>query len=190
MGLNHINGSLFTAISELMKDGVKLAVLIIDETDSDPDRSGDRERTQVCQASLVAKALDKHLDICVIKYGANGQYGSRNAFEGGAGQRLDTCIPRSAHAYEKGLLETNGFDNTTLTADVNKAYQAVIIAGQSVNACCAATARGAAALGKQVLTCPLLLRGGNVPTEAPSYIPGGALVGYGWPDDTKIYSEL
>jgi nicotinamidase-related amidase len=190
MGLMNITGSLCKAISKLLDDDVEPAILIIDETDGDPDKSGDRERTQTFQASLVSFAIQQQIDICLIKYGANGQYGERSVFDGGAGEKLDTCIPRSARCYEKGLLETNGFDNTKLTADVKSKYQAVIIAGQSVNACCAATARGAAALGKQVLTCPLLLRGGNVATEALAYIPGGAEVGYGWPEGTQIYSEL
>ncbi len=190
MGLEIINGSLFTAISKLLDDNIEPVVIIIDETDGDPDKSGDRDKIQTNQVSLVKIALQKEIDICVIKYGANGQYGARSVFEGGASDMLDACIPRSARSYEKGLLETNGFDNTQLTKDVKSKYDAVIIAGQSVNACCAATARGAAGLGKQVLTSRFLLRGGHVPTEAPAYIPGGAEVGYGWPDGTQIYSEL
>ena len=116
--------------------------------------------------------------------------GQDNIFEGGAGDRLDACIPRSARSYTKGLLETNGFDNTQLTTDVKRKFQAVIIAGQSVNACCAATARGAARLGKQVLTSTVLLRGGNVATEAPTFIPGGLEIDYGWPDGARVFSHL
>ena len=190
MGLENISGSLFQAISKLLDDDVEPVVLIIDETDGDPDKSGDRDSTQTNQASLVRFAVQNEVDICVIKYGANGQYGGRSVFEGGASDKLDACIPRSARSYEKGLLETNGFDNTQLTKDVKSKYDAVIIAGQSVNACCAATARGAAGLGKQVLTSRFVLRGGHVPTEAPAYIPGGVDVGYGWPDGTRIYSQL
>lgn len=181
MPINYSNDRLLDVMNRWQQNNTQGAVILVDETTGGGDASRDRETRHRMQSALLVRAGRMGLPVFIVQYGMNGAHGQRAAFAGGLGADLDAAIPGGTNCYDKGALETNGFVNVQLVADM-AAITDVIIMGQSVNACCAATANGAAGLGKNVHTCDSILRGGNVNTTAP--------LGFLWPNNTTVYSAL
>lgn len=186
MPINYNNDRLLRIMAGWQATGVRAAVILVDEDAAGPDKSGDREVRHRLQSALLLRS--QGFGVFLARYGSEGAHGQRSVFDGGLGADLDTAVPGTARVYEKGALETDGFANVQLAADIaGGGYTEVVIMGQSTNACCAATARGAASRGLRVHTCDSILRGGAVVTEPPVYFPGGFV---GWPDDTTVYAAL
>lgn len=171
--------------------GVRGAVIVVDEGTNDSDVSGDRAERHGNQAEVLRAAARLGMPVYVVCFGAPAEYAEANVFDSGLSDVLDAVVPSGTFAYQKGALETNGFDNGRLVADVRRdAVTDVVIMGQSVNACCAATARGAAAARLRVHSAGPVIRGGHVATEAPQFFGGPASSIAGWPDGTTFYNRL
>lgn len=165
---------------------VKAAVVLVDETTGDPNKSQDRDTQHHAQSTVIRLAAKLGMPIFVVRFGAKAEHGRKTAFDGGLGPELDSAIPGSTFYYDKYLDETDGFANDALKKDAKSAgITDVIIMGQSVNACCMNTARGAHALGLRVHTCGLVVRGGGSETKPPDH-----QWGFGWPDGTTVYQSL
>ncbi len=187
------NDGLLDTMTHWSLTGVHAAVVLVDETVNDPDESKDRAVRHRLQSALLVRAARHGFRICVVHFGAEGKHGNKALFNGGLGEELNSVIPEGmTYKYSKGAYETNGFANTSLRTDLTEAgITDVVIMGQSVNACCAATAIGASDAGMTVHTCMSIVRGGHVATTdpAPPLIYQGQQFS-GWPPGTKIYSRL
>ena len=184
MPFSSSNEKLLEVMTNWHTHGVKAAVILVDESQSDSNASGDRDAQHGMQAKVLLHAAKLGFPIFLVAFGPP-ILGAKEVFTGGLGPALDAAIPGQTYFYRKDTLETNGFANDTLKQDVQASgAMEVIIMGQSVNACCAATARGADNLNPplDVHTCPLVVRGGSSKTEAP--LPSG------WPDSTTVYVSL
>jgi hypothetical protein len=186
MPIIYSNDRLLDIMTEWRRTGVRAAFILVDEETTDPDKSRDRAVRHRLQSALLLRS--QGFGVFVVKYGMDGAHGERSVFAGGLGPDLDAALPGTANVYEKGPFETNGFDNVRLVADIAQGnYTEVVIMGQSTNACCAATARGAVGLQLKVHTCESILRGGAVETLPPVYFGLGFA---GWPDGTTVYAAL
>jgi len=178
------NDRLLDVMGALRSSNTKVAVILVDEELDDSNVSNDRALCHRLQASVLLRS--QGFGVFLVKFGAEGSQGNHVVFSGGLGPDLDAAIPGNTYVYEKGAMETNGFDNVQLAQDIADAqYTDVIIMGQSTNACCAATARGAAERRLKVHACTRVLRGGGVQSESPL-----CLYGTKWPSSTTVYHSL
>ena len=186
MPFTHSNDKLLEVMTGWQAVGIKAAVILVDESQSDGNASNDRADQHHMQAQVLLHAVKLGFPIFLVAFGATG-LGDKDVFTGGLGSELDTAIPGQTYFYRKGLYETNAFTNATLKKDVQASgAMEIIIMGQSVNACCAATARGVQdSLGLDTHTCPLVVRGGSFKTEAPMQA-----LQSGWPDSTTVYAAI
>jgi hypothetical protein len=159
-------------------------IIIVDETTGDNDVSGDREVSHRLQSAVLARAGTLGFRIYIVAYGGAGATGT---YQGNLGAELGRYIPANTPVFYKDFLETDGFTNENLGAVIGTAGHAhAIIMGQSRNACCAATARGAVAAGLSVHTAPSLTRGGGMVATSDFENFGGIV----WPNGTHIYASV
>ncbi len=182
MPLIYSNDRLLDAVRSLNGSA---CMILVDEETGDADTSSDRETCHRIQAGVIVRARQYGLTLYMVAFGGAGNTGQ---FGGNISPDLNAAIPLNTTVYYKGAFDTDGFSNDTLGLDIAHAGHAhAIIMGQSRNACCAATARGAAAAGLAVHTAPALTRGGNIATADFQYF---GLAFAGWPDGTTIYAGV
>lgn len=191
MGIETVNQPLRQA----MCGWVHGCVILVDETTTDENTSGDRDACHDAQKEIIAHAGKKGIPLYLVQFHLESNYtagfqdwweeypASRNL-----GETLKGIIPDDARVFGKSLNDTDGFVNAWLV-EVTADKEHVVIMGQSVNACCAATARGAKRNDKQVHTAAALLRGGGTATTAPGYSANGSDE-YEWPDGTQLHTAL
>lgn len=175
------------------KDG-GLAIILVDEVTNDDNKSKDREEVHANQVTLLRWAANNGVMVCVTHFCAYASYsaqftpGAISSKEGAAPKVLRDEMPGTSKTYGKKTGDSNGFTNPNLGKDLTSAgVKTVVIAGQSTNACCAATAQGASKLGMAVLTSRTILRGGGASSDELGYY---GIEGFGWPDGTVLYSAL
>lgn len=164
MSLITLPTGLFDALSAKWNS---TCVLVIDEEDrvafgTVGQDSGKIKKYNVQKAQKIfcAGAVQKNATVYICKQ-AGLNIANTVGYEGEAADgAVGAWIPGASLRFLKGAGETNALCNVQLQQEIAH-YDTVVITGQSTNACCAATARGAAALGKTIYTSPRLLRGGS-----------------------------
>lgn len=182
MPLNYLNERLLDSVGTWNGSG---CVILVDESTGDDNASNDRDASHRVQAGVLARAGMHGLGVYLVAFGGAG---TSAPFGGNLSADLNGAIPPNTTVYYKGAFDTDGFSNDQLGAAIAHAGHAhAIIMGQSRNACCAATARGAVAAGLTVHTAPSLTRGGNVATaDFQNFNVAYA----GWPNGTNIYAGV
>jgi len=186
MPINYVNQRLLDKMNRWSIEGVEAGVIIVDESTTDGNTSRDRDTCHRMQSGLLARAKRFGFPVFLVAYGANGNAGFTSQFNNNLSRDLNSAIPAQSRVYSKGAFETNGFDNVQLVQDTAEITH-VVIMGQSVNACCAATARGAVANNKQVHTSYSIMRGGETATSSPVYFGVNFA---GWPNGTTIHAGI
>jgi nicotinamidase-related amidase len=192
MPLIFSNDRLLDVMNQWHLNNTRGAVILVDEDNAGPDVSRDREVRHRMQTALLVRAAGFGFPVFLVQFGPlPGASGQHAVFNGGLGPQLDAVIHGGTEVYKKGPGEADGFANVQLVMDVQNAnITDVIIMGQSVNHCCAATARGAAALGLNVHTCESVIRGGNTATVPPDHQVFPYIGVVGWPNNATIYAAL
>jgi len=177
-------------LSVVRMAGLNFGIILVDEIGVTADVSGDKDMVCRYQGALLLYAKRNQLPIYLIRNSVDHNEKPfdevRTTHEGA----WSGIVGADTRTFSKRLTtkdETNAFANPALGQAIqDDGVNAVVIAGQSVNACCAATARGAAALGLTIYTSGVILRGGLVETqELLAFPPPGDTI-MGWPDGARL----